>query len=95
MRFLNPILSVLRFLNLLEPGRPVLSITNIAMWLGVIGLGLGVFTHRQIDLTTILAFFTTSALYGWKKFVLAKTGKVVGDDPYASYPPAPIPPAEQ
>lgn len=88
---MHRLFEVLRFLNILEPGRPVLSITNVAQWLSVIGLAMAVFTHREIDLTTMSAFFATSALYGWKRFVLWRTGKVIGDTDYST---PPLPPGQ-
>lgn len=84
-------LATLRFLNLLEPGRVVLSITNVAMWLSVVGLSIAVFTNRALDLPTISTFFVTSSLYAFKRFVLWKTGKVPTDEPYI---PTPLPPAQ-
>lgn len=75
------LVALLRALNLLEPGKNILSITKTAMWLCVIGVALALFTSRPIDLPTILAFFSTSALYAWRRFVQWKTGTILGDTP--------------
>lgn len=79
-RIVEPVLHLLRFLNLLEPGRPILSITKVAMWLSVAGLALAIFTGHAIDLPTVLAFFTTSSLYAWRRYVMWKTGTVLGEN---------------
>lgn len=81
--------KVLRSLNLLEPGKNILSITKTAMWICVIGVALSVFTGRAVDLPSILAFFSTSALYAWRRFVQWKTGTILGD------PSEPTPPPDQ
>lgn len=81
------LLAVLRTLNLLEPGRNILSITKAAMWLCVIGLAVSLFTSRPVDLPTLLAFFTTSSLYAWRRFVQWKTGTILGDTTEPSCPP--------
>lgn len=81
-------LAVLRFLNLLEPGKPVLSITKIAMWVCVLGLSLGLLAGRQIDLTSASVFFTTASLYAWRRFVQWKTGTVLNGDTYEPSVPA-------
>jgi hypothetical protein len=83
------LLGLLRFLNLLEPGRPIVSITKTAMWVCVVGIALAIFTGRPLDLVTISAFYTTSALYAWRRYVQWKTGKVLGDTEYADPQPAP------
>jgi hypothetical protein len=80
------LLALLRALNLLEPGKNILSITKSAMWLCVIGLAVALFTSRPVDLPTLLAFFTTSSLYAWRRFVQWKTGTILGD---TSEPTAP------
>ncbi|SFZ81643.1 hypothetical protein SAMN02983003_0611 [Devosia enhydra] len=81
------LLAVVRFLNLLEPGKRILSITKTAMWLCVIGLGVALFTSRPVDLPTLLAFFTTASLYAWRRFVQWKTGTILGDPTEPSLPP--------
>lgn len=73
--------AVLRALNLLEPDKRILSITKTAMWLCVILIGWATFTGRQVDMPTLLAFFSTSALYAWRRFVQWKTGTILGDTP--------------
>ena len=80
-------IRLLRFLNLLEPGKNIVSITKTAMWVCVLGLCIAVLTGRQLDLPSILAFFSTSALYAWRRFVQWKTGTILPDA--ASEPAAP------
>lgn len=68
-------LSVLRFFNLLEPGRNILSITKIAMWVSVWAIIYCLVTLRDIDLSAIGAFFGAGALYAWRRYVFWKTGQ--------------------
>ena len=79
-------LAVLRFLNLLEPGKPVLSITKSAMWLCLVWTGATITVALYgylaemppLDTSAILAnaisLFTTGALYSWRRYVQWKTG---------------------
>ncbi|MDR3474494.1 MAG: hypothetical protein P4M09_22825 [Devosia sp.] len=85
---LHAALAVLRFFNLLEPGKPILSITKIAMWISVVGLAVGMFTGHQIDITGAGVFFTTASLYAWRRFVQWKTGTILGDNTFEPTPPA-------
>jgi hypothetical protein len=87
------LVAFLRFLNLLEPGKNILSITKTAMWVCVVGVGVAIFSSRPIDLPTISAFFATSALYAWRRYVQWKTGTIIGDTP-ASPPIPPQPTGE-
>ena len=69
-------LAVLRFLNLLEPGKAILSITKIAMWVCIAGLAIHFATGRQLDIAATSTVFATSALYAWRRFVQWKTGTI-------------------
>lgn len=83
-------IRILRALNLLEPGKNIVSITKTAMWVCVVGLAMSLFTSRPIDLPTLLAFFSTSALYAWRRYVQWKTGVILPENPAdpQSAPPA-------
>lgn len=81
------VLSALRFLNLLEPGKNIVSITKSAMWICVAGFGVHMFTGIPLDLTSTVAFFSVSSLYAWRRFVQWKTGVILpheGDTPESS-----------
>ena len=79
-------LRLLRFFNVLEPGKPVLSITKIAMWQALfhtsatIGVALWgyVIDRPPLDTTAILAnavnLFGVGSLYSWRRWVAYKTG---------------------
>jgi membrane protein implicated in regulation of membrane protease activity len=81
------LLTFLRFLNLLEPGKNILSITKAAMWVCVGGLAASLFLGFPVDITTLSAFFSVSALYAWRRFVQWKTGTILGETP--DEPPGP------
>jgi len=66
-------LETLRFLNLLEPGRNILSITKIAMWVSVWALVVGVTFGTSLDMNAVAAFFGSGALYAWRRYVFMKT----------------------
>ncbi len=77
---LGRLLTFLRFLNLLEPGKNIVSITKVAMWVCVGGLAASLFLGFPVDLTTLAAFFSVSALYAWRRYVQWKTGTILGDN---------------
>lgn len=90
-------LSTLRFFNILEPGRNILSITKIAMWVSLWALIVSVLYGTQVDMTAVSAFFGSGSLYAWRRYVFWKTGQrgtngglaCAGGDPNES-PEAPI-----
>lgn len=84
---MNKVRAFLRFLNLLEPGKNILSITKIAMWLCVIAFGYASFTGQPLDLTNTVAFFSVSALYAWRRFVQWKTGTILPTEGETPVPP--------
>lgn len=91
------LLSLLRFLNVLEPGRPILSITKIAMWVCVVNIARALWTGRPIDIPSVAAFFGTASLYAWRRYVLWKTGSPPSEgysDPTPLPPQGPLGPAE-
>lgn len=75
------VFAILRFFNLLEPGKNILSITKTAMWLCVIGFWAAIFTSRPVDVVTLSAFFATNAMYAWRRYIQWKTGTILGDTP--------------
>jgi hypothetical protein len=77
---------MLRFLNLLEPGKPVISITKTSMWLMTILMvalvvaqivgyfkGLPPFSI-EATIAAIAGHFATCALYAWRRWVQMHTG---------------------
>lgn len=68
-------LETLRFLNLLEPGRNILSITKTAMWVCVWVLLVGSVFGTSLDMSAVAAFFGSGALYAWRRYVFMKTGQ--------------------
>lgn len=82
----NRLVRFLRFLNLLEPGKRIVSITKVAMWVCVFGLAAALFLGTPVDLTTLSAFFSISALYAWRRYVQWKTGQIIGDTSEPSDP---------
>ncbi len=82
--------AFLRFLNLLEPGKPIISITKVAMWVCVWAFAYATYTGTPLDLTNTVAFFSVSSLYAWRRFVQWKTGQIIPDN---GEPPVPIDPA--
>ncbi len=78
--------AVLRFLNLLEPGKNIVSITKVAMWVCVAGFALSFVTGVPLDLTNTVAFFSVSSLYAWRRFIQWKTGTILGETTEPSDP---------
>ncbi|MFD2264448.1 hypothetical protein ACFSM5_16205 [Lacibacterium aquatile] len=85
-------MAILRFLNLLEPGQRILSLTKLAMWLALIlstgliaatilghFLGLPPF-EPSLLLAQIGGQFQASALYAWRRYVAFKTGRISDGD---------------
>jgi hypothetical protein len=66
-------LETLRFLNLLEPGRSILSITKTAMWVCVWVLVASALLGTHLDMSAVAAFFGSGALYAWRRYVFMKT----------------------
>ncbi|WP_342234663.1 hypothetical protein [Inquilinus sp. OTU3971] len=79
-------MRLLRLLNLLEPGKPVISITKVSMWLSLLTVEGLVVTYvlgyllgsEPLDIVPIIAavgtFFLTTVAYAWRRFVAWQTG---------------------
>lgn len=82
--------AFLRFLNLLEPGKNIVSITKVAMWVCVLAFGYATITGVPLDLTNTVAFFSVSSLYAWRRFVQWKTGTILPTEGEPAVPSSPI-----
>lgn len=76
-------LSTLRFLNLLEPGRNILSITKTAMWVSLIAVVACLVNGSTGGVSAMAAFFSSASLYAFRRFVFWKTGQQGTDGGYA------------
>lgn len=68
-------LQTLRFLNLLEPGRNILSITKTAMWVSLVAIVVSLVNGAADPIGPLSAFFASSSLYAWRRYVFWKTGQ--------------------
>lgn len=89
---MDKLFAFLRVLNLLEPGKRIISITKVAMWLSLALTAWVTLAGIPADLNIILALFSTSALYAWRRFVQWKTGSILGETPAEPVAPPDQPP---
>lgn len=76
-------LATLRFLNLLEPGRNMISITKTAMWVSLVAVIWGCASGSTEAVAALASLFASSSLYAFRRFVFWKTGQLGTDRRYA------------